>query len=444
MVVDEATLRDLAVLWPSVPQGATLIGLIDRTTTRAGREQLRRRVRSPLQSAEAIVALQAAQQALAAHTSRYATIIQRTELDSLERYLTSTWKILGGEPAARRLVRRMWQAPWYRDYLLEVSRGQTRVVAVFGAASALREELAGTGSVVLEQLATSIAKYLSSSELSQLKHLAADSSRSGRLAFDRLARQEAAPLLTGLIECLGTIEAIVSLAMATRECRWIYPRPASRLRVSGLVHPFHGDAGTKTTLDLDADVRVCFVTGPNMAGKSTFLKTVAVALLLAHIGCGVPAEAMEFPVFGTLFTSVQIAENLHARESFYLAEVRRMRDLAVAIHDSGPAFAIIDEPFRGTNIHDATEATLAVTTRLTAQPATLAFLASHLAEIAPQLAQDGRVRFLNFAATLTNGEPTFDYQLRDGVSHQRLGMTLLERESVLDLLDRAANRASVK
>jgi DNA mismatch repair protein MutS len=79
-----------------------------------------------------------------------------------------------------------------------------------------------------------------------------------------------------------------------------------------------------------------------MAGKSTFLKAVAVAVLLAHAGCGVPAKSMEFPTVGTIFSSVQIADKLSAGESFYLAEVHRIRSLALALHDHKSAVAVVD------------------------------------------------------------------------------------------------------
>src|SRR5262249_37872026 len=136
--------------------------------------------------------------------------------------------------------------------------------------------------------------------------------------------------------------------------------------------------------------------------------------------------------------SVQIIDNLRAGESFYLAEVRRIRALAMALHEAGAAFAVIDEPFRGTNVHDAVEATLAVITRLTAHPGALVFVASHLAEVVPAIEKDPRVRLLHFAADLSGERPTFDYQLREGLSTQRLGMILLRQEQVLDLLERAA------
>jgi DNA mismatch repair protein MutS len=176
-----------------------------------------------------------------------------------------------------------------------------------------------------------------------------------------------------------------------------------------------------------------------MAGKSTFLKAVAIAVLLAQAGCGVPASSMEFATVGAIFSSVNIVDNVNTGESFYLAEVRRIAALARALHENGSALAIVDEPFRGTNVHDAAEATLAIVTRLAAHPSALVFIASHIGEIVPSISDDRRIGLFNFAADLSGDRPRFDYQLREGVSTQRLGMVLLRQEGVLDLLDKSAD-----
>jgi DNA mismatch repair ATPase MutS len=158
-------------------------------------------------------------------------------------------------------------------------------------------------------------------------------------------------------------------------------------------------------------------------------------VLLAHAGCGVPAASMEFAAVATIFSSVQITDDLAAGESFYLAEVRRIRALAEALHEHRSMLAVLDEPFRGTNVHDATEASLGVIARLVAHPGALVFVATHLAEVATALRDDPRVQFLCFSADLAGDRPVFDYRLREGVSTQRLGMTLLRQERVLDPLE---------
>jgi DNA mismatch repair ATPase MutS len=143
---------------------------------------------------------------------------------------------------------------------------------------------------------------------------------------------------------------------------------------------------------------------------------------------------MEFVPLGALFASVQNHDDMAAGESFYLAEVRRIKAPAAVLRAQEGAFAVIDEPFRGTNVHDAAEATMAIIDRVAKRSGALIFIASHLGELTATLAGDGSVRLLHFAAQVGDGPPRFDYRLRDGASLQRLGMKLLEQEGVLELL----------
>ncbi len=438
MLMDAATLRDLDVLSTSTAQGQTLVELVDRTRTRVGREQLRRRLREPAHSAEAILALQQAHQALSAESDAYRGIVDRADADTVERYLGSNWKLPGVRRGPGRLVQGLWRGGWHGAYLRDVGDGQACVLALLTAAAELRMRLCAADAPALRNVGGAVAAALDTPSARELVRRGRLRSGAARLAFDQLARDRARPVLTGLLDCVGSVEAMWSLGVATAEHGWIYPRPSSRLKATGLRHPFLGPRGVPNDLDLDEQVRVCFVTGPNMAGKSTFLKAVAVAMLLAHAGCGVPAESLEFPPVATIFSSVRVWENLGAGESFYLAEVRRIRALALALHASGSAVAILDEPLRGTNVHDAAEATLAVMIRLARHPAALVFIASHIGEVVPAIVDDPRIRLVHFAADLTTDEPRFDYQLREGVSAQRLGMTLLRQEQVLALLERSA------
>jgi DNA mismatch repair ATPase MutS len=432
MFLDSGTLRDLEILPTATTRGMTVWQLIDRTRSRAGRDALRQRIDSAAQSEHDIVALQHAHQSIASCAASYRTALDRSALDVVEEYLKGSWQL----PAD--MGRFVWRRRWHRDYLRDVALGQLRIRGLLLAAAELQRLLTATDSAVLVALAGQISNLLDTSQARDLLRLSSKESSRDRRAFDQLARDRGKAVISGFIECLGKVESLWSVAAATLEHGWSYPCPARRLAVRGLFHPFLGPLSVRNDLEIARDVRVGFVTGPNMAGKTTFMKSVAVAILLAHIGSGVPATSMEFPVVGTVFSSIDISDNLSAGESFYLAEVRRIRALATALGEHRSALAVIDEPFRGTNVHDATEATLAMLTHLAALPIGLVLVASHVSEVVSAIRDDPRILLIHFSADITDDGPRFDYKLRDGVSTQRLGMTLLKQERVIELLEHLA------
>jgi DNA mismatch repair protein MutS len=442
MRLDDGTLRDLDILQPPGGRGPSVWALVDRTRSRAGREHLRASLLAPSGSTAEILERQAAHRALSATAPRVGACLAQVDGDGIERYLGSTWHLPGDKPAMERLAARLWAPPWFRQYTDYVGAGRILVLAALGGAGDVAAQLAACGAPSLIDLAATLRQHLDHPAVRALVDAASGTGSAALVRFDQAARREAAPALRALLDAVGRIEAMWSLASATVEHGWTYPSPGPALAVRGLVHPFLGAAAVPIDLGLEPVVRVCFVTGPNMAGKSTFLKALAIAMLLAHAGCGVPAAAMTFPTLQAVFSSIQIDDNLAGGESFYLAEVRRVRALAEAIGEHGAVLALIDEPFRGTNVHDAAEATLAVLSRLRQQPSALVFVASHLAELASSVAADARVRLLHFSADVEGGVVRFDYQLREGVSTQRLGMVLLEREGVLALLDAPAKAIS--
>jgi DNA mismatch repair ATPase MutS len=430
MFLDAGTLRDLEILPTATTRGQTVWHLIDRTRSRAGRDALRQRFGVPSQSARDIVALQTAHQAIASDVSAYRTVLDGSHPDDVEEYLNVAWQL----PAD--MGRFLWRRRWHRDYLRDVALGQSRIRSLLVAAAKLQQLLMAADSEVLETIGHQISTLRDTSQARDVLRLSSKESSAGRRAFDQVARGRGKMVISSLVKCVGEVEALWSIAAVTLEHAWSYPRPASRLAVRGLFHPFLGPLSVRNDLEIAPDVRVGFVTGPNMAGKTTFMKSVAVAIFLAHIGSGVPATSMEFPIVGTLFSSIEISDNLNAAESFYLAEVRRIKALAMALGEHRSGLAVIDEPFRGTNVHDAAEATLTLLTRLAALPIGFVLVASHIAEVVSEIRDNPRILLFHFSADITDDGPRFDYVLRPGVSTQRLGMTLLKQERVLELLDR--------
>ncbi|MBP6442657.1 MAG: hypothetical protein KA267_01410 [Gemmatimonadales bacterium] len=438
LFIDQGTALDLDIFATSAASGLTIFALIDRTRSYVGRDHLRRRLAAPADSIEEIALLQQAHRVIAEDLVAYRNGLDRADPDAVNRYVDSRWEIPEGHHWLSRAIGSLWLGIRYPEYIREVENGQTRVIAMLRAADEIRRKLASADNALLREHGAALALLIESPECRELMRIGNHRSGAARLAFDQLARSAAKVRLRALADRLGAFEALWSIGAATAEHGWAYPQIGTRLRITGLFHPFLAVGAVANDFALDATVRVCFLTGPNMAGKSTFLKAVAVASLLAQVGAGVPAESMEFVPVRTLFSSVQIVDNIGAGESFYLAEVRRIRSLATALLKHGSAIAVVDEPFRGTNVHDASEATLAVITRLANQPAAVTLVASHLGEIGPLIANDPRIRSLHFAADVSVDPPRFDYQVREGVSEQRLGMILLNQEKVLELLEQSA------
>jgi len=133
MFLDSATLHDLDVLSTSPARGPTLLRLVDRTRTRAGREQLRRRLITSAHSAESILALQRAHQVLAAEAFNFRTTVDRADSDGVEQYLNSSWQQPDARPGLTRFVEGLWRPAWYRRYLGEVGNGQVRIVTLLSA-----------------------------------------------------------------------------------------------------------------------------------------------------------------------------------------------------------------------------------------------------------------------------------------------------------------------
>jgi DNA mismatch repair ATPase MutS len=435
MFLDSATLRDLEILPAAGTRGTTLWTLLNRTRSRVGSLALRERLLNPSSDPAVIVECQRAQGALHAASSEYRRVLDEAAVDEVEKYLAASWQLPNEMPPFLRFRK------WYSRYVADLTQGRLLVSSLLASAASLAARLASAEPSILRTHGGEMTALLNTPALSELRRVASQPSPASLFRCDELARGDAKASLTDLLQCIGRAEALWSVAAATAEHGWVYPRPSSRLRITGLFHPYLGRDAVCNDLHLDDKVRVCFVTGPNMAGKSTFLKAAAVAVLLAHAGAGIPAASMEFVPVSTLFSSVKVEDDLSGGESFYLAEVRRVGALASALASTGSAFAVVDEPFRGTNVHDAAEATLAIVTRLAAHPAALALVASHVAEVVPAITADPRIRLLCFAADMTGDRPRFDYRLRAGVCDQRLGMTLLRPEGVLERLERSVSTA---
>ncbi len=240
-----------------------------------------------------------------------------------------------------------------------------------------------------------------------------------------------------LIDIYSKIDAYISLAIAHHKYNFIFPEfiesDEPMIHSKGLYHLLLSTPVSYEVM-LKKEQNFLFLTGANMAGKSTFIKATGIAVYLAHLGMGVPAQSMQLSFFDGLLSNIHIMDNIFKNESYFFNEVQRVKSTVEKISDNKKWLILIDELFKGTNIQDAMKCSITVIEGLQKRKNATFILSTHLYEIGEALQQYPNIQFKYFETNISNNELSFSYQLKDGISNDRLGYLILEREGVVKLL----------
>jgi DNA mismatch repair ATPase MutS len=214
--------------------------------------------------------------------------------------------------------------------------------------------------------------------------------------------------------------------------------------VSDSFHPFL-DKPVRNGFEFKGTANLCFLTGPNMSGKSTFLKTMGLLVYISHCGLPVPAREFKTSVMGGLFSTINLADNINLGYSHFYAEVSRVKEIASLLLNRDRNLVIIfDELFRGTNVKDAFDASLGIIDSLSRIRNNFFFISTHILEVAENLGDRESILFRCFESELVNHHAVYDFRLKEGISSERVGMKILERENVMSILDKAIVEQSKK
>lgn len=242
-----------------------------------------------------------------------------------------------------------------------------------------------------------------------------------------------------LIEVYSRLDAYYSMALACKKHHFCFPEFINsnepQVLAAQLYHPL---LYTPVAYDvtLNQQQNFLFLTGANMAGKSTFIKAVGVAVYLAHLGMGVPAQQMQLTLFNGLLSNINVVDNLIQGESYFYNEVQRIKKTLEKINDGKKWLILIDELFKGTNVQDAMKCSSAVIEGLRKMSNSLFILSTHLYEIGEGLKVHNNIQFKYFETSVVNDQLQFSYQLKDGISNDRLGYLILKREGVVNMLEK--------
>ena len=224
------------------------------------------------------------------------------------------------------------------------------------------------------------------------------------------------------IDAVAEFEALLSLSAYSYEhpddCFPEFSEPGGRrpfLTGEELGHPLIPAARcVRNSVHLGEGSRVLLVSGSNMSGKSTLLRTVGINVVLAMAGAPVRAQAMRLrPV--ALGTRIRSTDSLQEGRSNFYTEILRIRQVAALSEKDEPLLFLFDELLEGTNSHDREIGAEALLRVLLASD-TIGIVTTHdLALTRIQATLDGNVRNVHFEDQIVNGEMSFDYKLRDGI-----------------------------
>lgn len=216
------------------------------------------------------------------------------------------------------------------------------------------------------------------------------------------------------------------------------PEEEYMLHAQDLRHPSL-EKGVGNPVMLDRRRNVIFLTGANMAGKSTFMKAFGINLYLAHMGFPVAAKDMVFSVKEGIYSSINVSDSLEQGYSHFYAEVRRVKTVAEEVAASRSLLVIFDELFKGTNVKDAYDATLAVSSAFAGYRNCWFIISTHIIEVGEALrAQYENLQFVYLPTEMEGGTPRYTYRLTEGITSDRHGMMIIEQEGILDIINNSA------
>jgi len=242
-------------------------------------------------------------------------------------------------------------------------------------------------------------------------------------------------LFPGWLDLLGQTDAFISLGnYSYNNPEFVFPFIAddkTPLQATHLGHPLIA-GGIRVCNDfiLQSKGRICIISGANMAGKSTFLRSVAVNMILALAGAPVCATGMRFtPV--RLFTSMRTTDSLTSNESYFYAELKRLRQLEQKIISGEDILFVLDEILKGTNSEDKSLGSRLFLIKIINLGGT-GLIATHDTSLGSMETEHPDVIINKCIEVEIDGEMIrFDYKLRDGIASKKNAVLLMKQMGII-------------
>jgi DNA mismatch repair protein MutS len=236
---------------------------------------------------------------------------------------------------------------------------------------------------------------------------------------------DAVPAFQRAAAALASLDVLATLAERALVLRWVRPRfaPVPQIRVRGGRHPVverQVEHFIPNDLALDAERRLLVITGPNMGGKSTYMRQAAVIALLAYCGSFVPADEALLGPIDQIFTRIGAADDLAGGRSTFMVE---MTEAATILHHATPqSLVIVDEIGRGTSTFDGLALAWAIAHRLAERNRALTLFATHYFELTGLPAETPGSANVHFDAAEHRDGIVFLHAVAEGAANRSYGL----------------------
>ncbi len=437
MIIDKVTFKDLSIFVAEEDQ-KSVFDFVNLTETNGGRICLKQLFEEPLQGEARIESRQEVLKFLGNTLNEWPALISNGCILMIEKFFSTAVENMPSHPSSFSAAN--YKVMHLNDYSL-VKYSMTHFVDFFQGMHMLVERFLENAP---DELAIKLnrVKSLVKNHLILQRLIATPDkkkmSTTDILEFGNFFKGRFKEETFELLDMYSLFDAWRSMAKAQLQFALTYPTivHSSQVFIDGKqIRHVLLNKPVAYDVELKQGQNFIFLTGANMAGKSTFIKAIGIAVFMAHLGMAVPAQTFRLSVMDGLLSNIQVEDNISRGESYFFNEVQRIKHTVQKINNNKKWIVLIDELFKGTNVEDAMKCSSTVIKGLIKIPNSLFILSTHLYEIGEDLKQYPNINFKYFETFADGQQLSFSYLLKDGISNDRLGYLILKREGVVDMLE---------
>ncbi len=279
-----------------------------------------------------------------------------------------------------------------------------------------------------------ILQFLSNFELKKYEHLVREHRLKDKHVIDlteKIGELKRKEMISTFWEDLFRFEAYLSINFGILKNGFTFPSINEKgIKLLDFYHPLI-DKPVKNNFETTSSVIV--LNGPNMSGKSTFLKAVGLCMYFGHLGLGIPASSGEIPFCSHFSIQINRRDDLLKGYSHFMTEVMNLKNVVENAAQGKRCFAVFDELFSGTNVEDGFEICKTTINGLSKYDNSCFIISTHIQGL--KNATNEKVSNYYIDCELIDDKPTFTYELKKGWSDIKVGRILFDKEGLNKILN---------